>query len=131
MQHEGGCLCGAVRYAVTAAPQFSAICHCQTCRRAAAAASVAWLTFETAAFRWLRGEPRSFRSSPDVVRTFCEHCGTPLTYAHARSPLTLDVTTLSMDEPASFPPTREVWLAHRIAWTPANAALTGFPHGGA
>jgi len=131
MQHEGGCLCGAVRYAATAAPQVSAICHCQTCRRAAAAPSVAWLTFGVEAFRWLRGEPRSFRSSSAVVRTFCGRCGTPLTYAHASSPRTLDVTTISMDEPASFPPTREVWLAHRIPWQPANAVLTAFPHASA
>ena len=34
---EGGCLCGAIRYRVTAEPQGRTLCHCESCRRAAGA----------------------------------------------------------------------------------------------
>ena len=30
---EGGCVCGAVRYRVKAAPQFGLVCHCTWCQR--------------------------------------------------------------------------------------------------
>ena len=34
---QGGCMCGAVRYSATTNPANSMVCHCQSCRRAAAA----------------------------------------------------------------------------------------------
>ena len=120
---EGGCFCAALRYRVDAAPTASAICHCRSCRRASGAAAVAWLTFPRANFRWIRGTPRTHRSSPGVERTFCDRCGTPLTYTRDTLPGTIDVTTASLDDPTRFPPTREVWVAHRLPWQPLSAGL--------
>jgi hypothetical protein len=31
--HEGGCLCGAVRYRVTGDPTIAVVCHCTRCHR--------------------------------------------------------------------------------------------------
>jgi len=36
---------------------------------------------------------------------------------------TVDVTTVSLDNPDRFPPTREVWLDHKLAWEQTNASL--------
>ena len=33
MVHQGGCLCGQVRYRTTAAPLRITICHCKFCQR--------------------------------------------------------------------------------------------------
>ena len=126
---EGGCLCGAVRYRIEGAPRVSLICHCQSCRKAAGAPSVAWVTVATAHLEWRRGEPERYRSSAPVVRGFCARCGTPLTWSHERSPEEIDVTTASLDDPARYPPTREVWLSERIDWEVANPALTAHPRG--
>jgi hypothetical protein len=125
----GGCLCSAIRYRVAGAPLHSAVCHCRTCRKAAGSPVVAWVTFERENFEWLSGTPRELRSSPAVRRTFCAACGTPLTYENEKDPRTLDVTTVSLDDPALFPPTREVWLEHRIGWQPSNESLNRYPRG--
>src|SRR5262245_66369257 len=79
---EGGCFCGAIRYRVSGSPTNKMVCHCQSCRRVAAAPVVAWVTFPRAQFELLRGEPAAFNSSEPVRRTFCPGCGTPLTYEH-------------------------------------------------
>ena len=124
----GGCLCGAHRYRITGTPPSAIICHCATCRRAAGAQSVGWLTVPTGAFAWETAPPAAHASSPDVTRTHCAACGTSLTY-HCE-PETIDVTLASLDDPEAVPPQREVWLSHRIAWEPAASGLPGFPEGG-
>ena len=123
---EGGCLCGAIRYRVTEEPTNSMICHCRSCRRAAASPVVAWLTFPATRFEFTRGQPTEFRSSPPVRRTFCGSCGTPLTYQHSDSPSTIDLTTCSLDDPQSFPPTHHSWLSDDLAWVRFGDGLPTF-----
>ena len=123
----GGCLCGAVRYRITGKPTNTMICHCESCRRAAAAPVVAWLTFPKSRMRWSKGKPVAFRSSPPVRRTFCGACGTPLTYTHERSPKAIDVTTCSLDAPDAFPPTHHSWLSDDLAWVRFGDRLPTFP----
>lgn len=126
-QTEGGCLCGAIRFRVTGAPQSSSICHCHTCRKASGTPSVAWLTFDRADFEVVAGTPRRFASSPGVLRTFCADCGSALTYSSEKSPDTIDVTTISLDDESLFPPTREDWVSHRVPWEAVEARRTQYP----
>ena len=124
---DGGCLCAAVRYRVSGAPLATSICHCNSCRRASGAPSVAWVVLRTVDFAFVTGQPVTFRSSPPVVRTFCGKCGTPMTYQHDASPGTIDVTTATLDVPERFAPLREIWLEHKLPWQPVNEALPHFP----
>jgi 3-methyladenine DNA glycosylase AlkD/uncharacterized protein (DUF952 family) len=123
---EGGCLCGAIRYRADGAGTDATLCHCGTCRRAAGAPAVAWVTFPLARFAFTRGEPSRFRSSTQVERTFCARCGTPLTYAHQAAPDAVDVTTGSLDDPAEFPPRDHTWTSHALPWMDDLAGLPRF-----
>lgn len=89
----GGCQCGAVRYEITDKPVGSMICHCRTCRRLSAAPVMAWLTVPTESFKYTDGNPRTFRSSPPVLRSFCAACGTHLSYVHSDDPDHVEVST--------------------------------------
>ena len=120
---EGGCLCGAIRYRFTGEPKALGLCHCISCRRAAGAPAVAWTVVPRASFEILAGSPVRFRSSPPVERTFCGKCGTPLTYQSDEAPLTIDITTASLDRPERCPPKKEIWLDHRIPWMATNPSL--------
>jgi hypothetical protein len=122
----GGCACGAVRYEVDARATNTMVCHCRTCRRVAGAPVVAWVTFPKERFRFVRGEPAYFNSTPPVTRTFCHDCGTPLTYEHADSPRTLDVTTCTLDDAEAFPPTHHSWLSHDLGWVRFGDGLPTF-----
>jgi hypothetical protein len=127
---DGGCLCGRVRYSAPGEPESSLICHCVSCRRAAGAQSVAWVTFRAGGFSWVCGDPVEHRSSAEVSRTFCGTCGTSLTYQHDADPNFIDVSTASLDDPDEFPPTRHVWLEDAIGWEKrANDGLQRFERG--
>ena len=124
---DGGCLCGAVRYRAIGAARFPTLCHCASCRRAAGAPAVAWVTFPLAAFSFVRGEPARFRSSPPVTRAFCPRCGTPLTYQHDAFAGDVDVTTASFDEPERFPPLDHTWTSERLSWWRPEPHWREFP----
>jgi len=103
------------------------VCHCQSCRRVAAAPVVAWLTFAREHIALTAGRPVEFKSSDPVVRSFCGRCGTPLTYEHADSPGTIDVTTCSLDDAQAFPPTHHSWLRDDLAWVRFGDGLPTWP----
>jgi hypothetical protein len=77
---RGSCLCGQVRFALDAAPQFINHCHCGMCRKAHGAAFGSFLHADGQAFRWLAGEAlvERFESSAGVYRAFCRVCGSNL-----------------------------------------------------
>jgi hypothetical protein len=122
--NQGGCLCSAIRFRVSGDPSISSICHCATCRRASAAPTVAWLTFDRGQVEILSGSPRIYRSSQGVARHFCGTCGSQLLYESVENPTTIDITTASLDNPNLFPPTLEVWLEHRVSWEAGNEERT-------
>jgi hypothetical protein len=124
---EGGCQCGAVRYRATGAALASTLCHCRTCRRVSGAPSVAWVVLHSGDFLFTGEKPVSFNSSPGVQRTFCGKCGSPLTYQRTSGIDTIDVTTATLDAPDDFPPTKEIWTGHKLAWERLNEALQQFP----
>jgi hypothetical protein len=126
---DGGCLCGAVRYRVSGPPLSSSVCHCRSCRLTSGAASVGWVVFPADHVKLLHGHPAAHHSSPPVVRSFCARCGTPISYRHQDSPDVVELTTATLDHPEAFPPTREIWLEHHIAWAAVNASLPQHRHG--
>src|SRR4051794_5138486 len=76
--HDGGCLCGKVRFRVTAQPLDSGYCHCRMCQQNSGAPVVAWVTFPTESFTWISGSPKSYASSARASRSFCADCGSYL-----------------------------------------------------
>jgi hypothetical protein len=116
MALQGGCACGAVRYETDAAPFHRTLCHCVDCRRASAAPAVAWFTVPTDALRWVRGAPQVHRSSPQVERSFCAACGTPLTYRNDAYAHELDVLTCSLDDPEAASPQDHTFASQRVGW---------------
>ncbi|WP_374581808.1 GFA family protein [Pseudoduganella sp.] len=114
--HTGGCFCGAVRYEAELPVLNSTLCHCSMCRRLCGAPSVAWFSVPRGQFRYVRGRPSVFHSSPGVTREFCGACGTQLTFADERSPQELDITTCSLDDADAMPPQDHTFSASRLHW---------------
>ena len=93
-------------------------CHCENCRRAAGAQAVAWITVRRSSFKVEKGEVERYRTETGAVRTFCGRCGTSLTYEIDSRPDEIDITTGSLDDPETFPPTRDVFPEEKLTWVP-------------
>ena len=125
MTMQGGCCCGAVRYEISGPTFHRTLCFCPTCRHVAGAPAVAWFSVASRDYRVTRGSPTVFRSSAHVTRSFCGACGTPLTYARDDSTGEIDITTCSLDDPASQPPADLTMTEYRLPWSLHTDAL---PH---
>jgi hypothetical protein len=113
---NGGCLCGAVRFRAMGAPRYLCYCHCESCRRAAGAASVPWATFGRERFELTGAAVVEFRSSAQVLRGFCGTCGSSLTYRNETRADEVDVVLTALDEPALLAPAAHVWVADKLPW---------------
>ena len=93
--HEGGCLCGAVRYRVRGALRPVVMCHCTQCRRMTghflAATAARHHDFELLA----DGELKWYAASAQARRGFCGRCGSTLFWqAHGRDYLSIAAGSL-------------------------------------
>ncbi|MCW3020051.1 MAG: glutathione-dependent formaldehyde-activating [Solirubrobacterales bacterium] len=80
MPLQGGCLCGAVRFEITAPFISAGYCHCTHCQRRTGTGSSANGRVPQAGFRLLQGQERlrSFQPAGGVPKLFCEACGSAL-----------------------------------------------------
>lgn len=103
----GGCLCGAVRYAVRRQPLRVTFCHCRFCQRATGAAYMVQPIFEAADFTLTQGDPRiweqaSAGSGKAVMVHFCATCGTKLFLTFERFMGMVGVYGGTFDDPNWF-----------------------------
>jgi hypothetical protein len=124
---NGHCHCGAIRYELEGAPKWSALCHCQDCRRHAGAPVVGWSAFPESSLRIVKGKPKVYRSSENGRRHFCAECGTGLFYFNAVNlPGIADVQIATLDDPNAVAPQIHVQTAERLAWMEGAQKLPAF-----
>ncbi|MCU9848423.1 GFA family protein [Defluviimonas sp. WL0024] len=114
----GGCLCGAIRYEISAPPYDPHYCHCRSCQKAAGAPAIAGAFIARTEFRIIRGKPRYFRSSAVAERGFCKDCGTYLIYRPliAQWSNWMIITIACLDHPEELSPRRHYGSESRIPW---------------
>jgi hypothetical protein len=116
MKREGGCLCGAVRYAVEGEPRETVHCHCRMCQKAGGAGFLTWATFlPQTSLAYTKGSPTIYRSSEHAQRELCGTCGSQLAFRGDRLD-SIDVTAGTLDDPDSINPIANTWVSSRRAW---------------
>ena len=77
---EGGCLCGAVRFRITAPFLSAGYCHCTHCQRRTGTGSSANGRVPRGGFALLSGREqiRSYQPPEGVPKLFCGSCGSAL-----------------------------------------------------
>ncbi len=129
---RGRCLCGAVRLQLLSPTLFCSHCHCESCRRAHAAAFVTWTGVPEERFSLLRGQDMltRFQSSPGAFRCFCRACGSVLfTYYTAQhadfgdAAGTIYVPVAVLNDPLDRAPASHVSFEERVPWFPFHDEL--------
>ena len=124
----GGCLCGAVRFAVTLPTKWCAHCHCSLCRRAHGAAFVTWFGVERSAFELVSGaeDLRWYTSTPEAKRGFCGTCGSTMFFESERWADEVHIALAHMDGPIDRPPKTHVFYDAHVDWVELGDELPHF-----
>jgi len=114
---KGSCLCGAVAYEIDSIDMPIGHCHCNTCRKAHAAAFATTAGVLREHFRWLKGDETrsSFESSPGKLRHFCSRCGSHLVAERVQQPHVI-VRVATLDEDPGMRPVQHIWTSHDAPW---------------
>ena len=112
--HEGGCLCGNVRYRTTGQPLRTLVCHCTFCQKFTGSSYNVESMFpeESVAFS---GAPTSQYNHPtdDGSRqahiNFCGNCGTTVSLTFDRSPGIRCISRGTFDDPNWVSVTANIW----------------------
>jgi hypothetical protein len=122
----GGCLCGAVRYEISAAPIASINCHCRTCQKSVGAPYLA-LMFVPAAALKITGSYKEYAtlaaSGNTVYRAFCPECGTALFGRNGTFTEIRPVAAATLDDASAFKPEKDMWVVDAQPWDYMNPEL--------
>jgi hypothetical protein len=129
----GGCACGALRYSCGERPLAQLICHCRDCQRASGSAFAACLLLPTDRLQFHGGQLKAYAvvsaKGRAIQRSFCPECGSPVAIRRPEMPDVQFVQAASLDNPAIFTPTCEVWVSRAQAWHPYLAETLKFDEG--
>lgn len=131
-ERTGGCLCGHLRFRITAEPVISRICWCRDCQHIAGNGTVNAI-FPSESIE-IEGSTAEYSSKGDsgntVRRRFCARCGSHL-FADSTGRVGLTVVRLgTLDDPSSIKPVANIWSSSAPGWAcldPALARIEGQP----
>jgi hypothetical protein len=126
MDITGGCLCGQVRFTVSAAPIVTRACWCRVCQYIGAGSGTVNVCFPSAALT-VSGELRDYSLVADsgnlMHRRFCPTCGTHLFSAAQARPHLIFVRAGALDDPEVAQPAMTIWTSAAPSWACVNEQL--------
>ncbi|MBU6484897.1 MAG: GFA family protein [Betaproteobacteria bacterium] len=126
--YAGSCLCGQVKYTLSAEPGAFGYCHCTSCRKASGSAHAANAPVDRSSFQLVAGSTviREYQSSPGKYRAFCSNCGSPIYAYLSAAPDVIRIRLGSLDTPFTKAPQAHTWVSDKAPWEPIADAIPQF-----
>jgi hypothetical protein len=128
---NGGCMCGKVKYASSAEPVMTGVCHCIDCQKQSGSALsiIVHIPEDQITFT---GELKMYvtdgkESGKQIKRYFCPNCGSPLYSAPEVTAGMIFVKAGTLDDTSWLKPDMNFWSATAQPWVSIDEALPNFP----
>ncbi|HEX3506357.1 MAG TPA: GFA family protein [Xanthobacteraceae bacterium] len=125
----GGCLCGALRYEASGAPEYMGHCYCEDCRKASGSGFIPFIGFAAEAVRFT-GKTLTFASTAangnTAVRNSCPVCGSLVFGGELGKDASHTIYAGTLDDPSLFQPTVAIFTRGRPDWAVIPAGLQMF-----
>jgi hypothetical protein len=115
---QGSCLCGAVRFELTAPFRRANICHCSRCQKHSGAGGEAQGRVPREGFRLLSGAEliENFRPEHFAAKAFCRRCGSSLFGGTWPDGPEVSVRLGSLDADPGIAPQYHSFVGSKAAW---------------
>jgi hypothetical protein len=108
--HEGGCLCGGVRYRIDGPLRDVVICHCSRCRRTHGHVA-AYSDCDTADLTMVADATLRWYVADERRRGFCADCGASLFWQRSAEPEITAVAAGTLDQPTGLRTVAHIFTA--------------------
>jgi hypothetical protein len=118
---RGSCLCGGIRFEVTATPHGSGYCHCTRCQKRTGTAASAQARIDGRSFRLLGGEQlvTAWRHPEGgFEKCFCSRCGSHLFSRDPDDPSQMSIRMSAFDDDPGVRPSWRTYVAYAADWEP-------------
>ena len=72
--------------------------------------------FEKENLKITQGTPKEYQSSTKVIRTFCENCGSPISYTHEDYSDKVEMPVGAFDDLELLAPQMHIWTSRKPKW---------------
>lgn len=127
----GGCLCGAIRYELSAEPAMVAACHCKNCQKQTGTAYSVIVGVPEDSVTLTNGTLKTYQhmgtSGMPVHRNFCGDCGSPI---HSKAEAIAGILFVkggTLDDTSTIDIGAEIWCGAKSHWSELAAELPEFP----
>jgi hypothetical protein len=120
-RQEGGCRCGAVRFAVRGAPVVTFACHCRGCQRMTASAFSLSSLYPADRFEPIQGETMLGGLKGATRHHFCPSCMSWLYTQPEGMDGFVNVRSTMLDDPTTHRPFVDVFLGEGMPWVATGA----------
>ncbi len=123
MTMVGQCLCGGVTFEALDSPKWVGHCHCPSCRKATSAAFASYAGFEKSQVQLSGATLSQYKSSPGIVRSFCNKCGSPVSFEGEAWPSEIHLHVGLFETPEALIPTGHSYVKTRLSWVKLDDGL--------
>ncbi|QEW20014.1 hypothetical protein LA6_002207 [Marinibacterium anthonyi] len=121
---EGGCICGALRFRVTAQPMMTMACHCVTCQKMTGGAFSTSVMVSEDGFEVTAGSPVvGGLKGPEIHHMHCPECHSWVYTTFGPDRPFVNLRAVMLDAISWFAPFTESYVSEKLPW-----AQTGAPH---
>jgi hypothetical protein len=128
---RGGCLCGGVRFELSAAPSEGGYCHCTRCQKRTGSAASAQARIDGRTFRLLAGQEliKAWRHpAGGFEKCFCGNCGSHLFSRDPSDPAQMSIRMSAFDIDPGVRLSWRAFTTYAASWEPIpDDGLERFP----
>jgi hypothetical protein len=116
--HQGGCLCGHIRFEAKGEALKPHTCSCTMCQKHTGALTAAWVEFARDDVTWTGagGEPAKYRSSNWSSRAFCPKCGSSIGAIDEKPVIALLLGAFDKPKAKALAPKYHSYVTPRPKW---------------
>lgn len=125
---EGGCICGGIRFRISAAPLMTLVCHCSWCQKRSTSAFSSVISLPSSGFEVTEGKPEAGWTLSDHQHFFCPRCKNWMFLPVSGTDI-INLRATMLDDYRWFAPYIEIFAANKLPWvsTDARHSFAGLP----